>query len=290
MDNKNRREWLRDSATLSALSILGATSGCGRVDQETAAPHNNVASRVDGRFNVLVHGLAAAVIDPAGIRLMLPDVPDHCYGIGSFGAETLLMKGMYPQLTFQVATKATNLMVDPTIDAVIDLQKNIKPDESQARHVIHLPFPNYTEPIARMRVIQASSSPPGNFFNSGINNPSSLPLLYAFSYNLEGSSPSIPELNWTPQNGSPNLHIWCDPAFFGAGSDHFKAGTDAFNRMFGNKTTLTPGTGKFPQTAADHDNIPAQEQLSLAEFRNSKKIKSDDTSDCWLVFLQNPMP
>jgi len=299
MNAMNRRDWLRAAAASSTLAAMGLTAGCGG-DQKKAEEDKKLAAASGvslNRFNVVVHGMAAAVIDRAAkmIRLTIPHVDDHAYGIGAFGQESLLMRPT-PKMpashdyTLQIKTTATDFQVDPAQDAVIDLMSKIKPNYALARHVISLPYPDYSEPLARMRTVLASSPPAGSFFSGTYAGPPSMPLAYAFSYMYDPKSPpAIPGLNWDVSVGkNPNLHIWCGPAFSGAAASHFQAATDAFNAIFNNQTSLAPGTAKPGVAASDHDNIPSTEQLSIGEAR-AATFRSADTSDCWLVFLDNPM-
>jgi hypothetical protein len=111
----------------------------------------------ENTFAVIVHGMSGVAIDDNNHRLKLyvPEVMGHVYGIGPFRHE-MMMHGNYRLEVPDISEKSC--YIDKDTNAKI---KNKAP--VAARNVIDLPFPNFpTNPI-RLRIVRKGLGKP--FFN-----------------------------------------------------------------------------------------------------------------------------
>ena len=178
------------------------------------------------------------------------------------------------------------------------------PQPQNARHVVTLPYPDYTSadqpierfagPILRLRLSTGENG--GSAIQSGgVRMPDQIPLVYAFGYSGAGEielqawqQSADPELGewlqvWQANVESSTLHIWAEECFKIA-SDHALKAFYAVNGLFFPNAALVPGD-KLLGDPDDQCQIPVDEQRGLAENR-SRHVEIIEASDCWAMFVR----
>jgi hypothetical protein len=307
---------------LTAASTAGAsllTEACNRDQSTEENAKRGTASKgammalamPANVLNVVVHGLAGVLVAGNNLQLLIPDVPDHAYGIGGFCMEQPMPAPMQNsdgsitrytytlQGDFATGSYATP---SPATDAVL-ASSSFTPNQASLslRNVIMLPAS--VSKIISLRPADTSSDARYQPFqdNHALKAlPTTLPLLHVFQYVVNSGSPNLSQGGnsvWTWASGSmQNLHLWCGLGFEIPGfpiPGHLAMATAAFNSMF----TASPGLAAnpnysiHPAPAVNATDISTDEQLTVSEYRTYKSSgklpggKSDDTSNCWTIYV-----